>query len=182
MGSTVRVGVVVLLAATSLGCPPERRPNTGPPRSPPAPPLGLLSWPRMRAHEFGCLMQTRHGVRDARWGCARPDPGPQGDPCGDPRAYYDGPAFPAPAASTVAPSVEEIRLSWEHRDLQSVGVVLRGDLAESEARRRLGLPPAGARLPPNVQGITVQRCGTGRTCVDLVGFDHLGAGEVDCPR
>jgi hypothetical protein len=136
----------------------------------------------MRAQQLGCLLQTRYGVRDPRWGCARPDPGPLGDPCGDTRAYYDGPSFPAAAAATVAPGVEEVRLSWEHRDLQSVAVVLRGDLDEAEARRRLDLPPPGTPLPPNVQAIIVQRCGTSRTCVDLVGFDHMGAGDVDCPR
>jgi hypothetical protein len=83
--------------------------------------------------------------------------------------------------SAVAPGVEEIRLSWEHRSLQAVSVVLRGALAEAAARRRLDLPPVGVPLPPNVQSISVQPCATDRTCVDLVGFDHMGAGEVECP-
>ena len=184
MGPASRLCVALLLAAAGSGCPPDRPPVTGPPGAtarPPAPPIGLLSWPRMRAHEFGCLLQTRYGARDPRWGCARPDPGPAGDPCTHTRAYYDGPAFPASAVAAVAAGVEEIRLSWEHRDLQAVSVVLRGALPEAEARRRLDLPQVGAPLPANVQGITVQRCGRDRTCVDLVGFDHMGAGEVECP-
>jgi len=85
------------------------------------------------------------------------------------------------AAATVAPGVAEIRLSWEHGDLQSVVIVLRGGWSEPDARRRLGLPAAGTALPPNVQSIGVQRCGRDHTCVDLVGFDHMGAGDVECP-
>jgi hypothetical protein len=172
------VGVLALAAGT--GCPPARGPQTGPPRAAPA--VGLLTWPRMRAVEFGCLLQTRYRARDPRWSCATPDTGPRGDPCGDTVAYYAGPAFPPERAGEVAPGVVDVRLSWEHRNLQSVVVELEGELTEAEARRRLDLPAAGAALPANVQAITVQRCGRGRTCVDLVGFDHLGAGEVDCPR
>jgi hypothetical protein len=187
MRLAVRLCAVALALATGLGCPPNRPPVTGPPGRPlvagqtPRPAAGLPTWPRMRAVEFGCLLQTRFGARDPRWNCARPDPGPAGDPCGDTRAYYDGPAFPRAAAGAVAPGVLEVTLAWEHRDLQSAVFVLDGVLPEAEARRRLGLPAAGAPLPPNVQAITVQRCATSRTCVDLVGFDHLGAADVECP-
>ena len=182
--STRHASALLLLAATSLGCPPDRPPPARPPRldQQPAPPTGLLSWPRMRADQFGCLLETRHAVRDPRWSCARPDPGPRGDPCLNTRAYYDGPGFPDEAAARLAPGVEGVRLSWEHRDLQSVVIVLRGLLSEADARRRLGLPAVGAALPPNVQRIGVQGCARDRTCVDLVGFDHMGAGEVECPR
>ena len=182
MRQALRRCAVLLALAAGPGCPPARAPQTGPPHPTRTVAIGLLTWPRMRAVDFGCLLQTRYGLRDPRWNCARPDPGPEGDPCGDTRAYYDGPVFPPAAAREVGPGVLEVRLSWEHRDLQSVAVVLDGDFAEPEARRRLGLPPPGTALPPNVQGITVQRCGTRRTCVDLVGFDHMGAGDVDCPR
>jgi hypothetical protein len=179
----LRACALLVLAAAGVGCPPDRPPVTGPPRGePPAPPVGLITWPRMRADAFGCLLETRYGVRDPRWGCARPDPGPRGDPCLNTRAYYAGPAFPPAAAATVAPGVEEIRLAWEHRDLQSVVFELRGALPETDARRRLGLPDAGAALPPNVQRVTVQRCAPARTCVELVGFDHMGAGDVECPQ
>ena len=182
MRPVLRLCAVALALGTGLGCPPARGPQTGPPRPAPTPVAGLLTWPRMRAVDFGRLLQTRFGVRDPRWSCARPDPGPEGDPCGNTRAYYDGPAFPRAAAGAVAPGVLEITLSWEHRNLLAAALVLDGDLPEAEARRRLGLPAPGVPLPPNVQAITVQRCGANRTCVDLVGFDHMGAGEVECPR
>ena len=182
MDRVARLGVVALALLAGAGCPPNRTPQTGPPRPAPAPAIGLLGWPRMRAVDFGCLLQTRFGVRDPRWGCATPDTGPQGDPCGDTQAYYAGPVFPAAAAASLGRGVVEVRLRWEHRALQSVDLVLEGEVSEAEARRRLDLPPAGVPLPPNVQAITVQRCGRGRTCVDLVGFDHMGAGDVECPK
>lgn len=157
-------------------------PAAEPARSPPTVPLtSLASWPRMRADRFGCLMERELGARDARFNCALHGYENQGDPCQNTDAYYEGPAFPEQALPRLRPAPRELSLDWEHGDLQAISVTLPGRLSEDEARRRVGLRAPDAGLPGNVNAVSVSACRED-TCVRIEGFDHMGAGEVECPE
>lgn len=140
----------------------------------------LITWPRMKADAFGCMLERRFGFRDPKFNCSLHRYVNKGDPCRNTTAYYEGPSIPDAVAHAVSPDVDSIGLSWEGGKLQAVTVTFRRVVPAAEARAALGLPPSAARLPANVQGVDVQRCRRDATCVLVTGFDHQGAGDVDC--
>lgn len=131
----------------------------------------------MRADAFGCLLEQSLGHRDAKFNCALKGYVNQGDPCRKPDAYAEGPAFPDALASKIDRDVTHVELSWEHGELQSATFQFGKRLSKAEARRRLHLP---AKLPENVQSVDVQDCSKAGPCVILTGFEHQGAGDVNC--
>ena len=137
----------------------------------------VLSWPRMRADHFGCMLEKSLGHRDARFNCALKHYENHGDPCHHVDAYVEGPEFPDALASKVAPDVKHIELSWEHGELQSVTFYFGKHLSKAEVLERLRIP---AKLPENIESVDLQACSKEGPCLTLVGFDHQGAGDVDC--
>jgi hypothetical protein len=129
--------------------------------------------------EFGCFLEKVFGTRDPCFNCSLKGYVNRGDPCRNTRAYHEGPAFPRAQASKVHPLVSEIHLAWEHGDLQEVQVTLTRRLSEPEARKAFALPQGG-KLPAYVTLISIQQCSNRATCILVQGFDHIGAGEVDC--
>ncbi len=167
------------------------------------PNVNVLAWPRMSSSEFGCYMEQTLGHQDKRFNCSLKNYENQGDPCTNTDAYYEGPILPANLATRVHPLAREIELSWEHGELQQVTVTLEGTLSEAEVRNAFELPLAtnhpspetAQRLPENVMDAQVEYPlepinsspgklpGTpspGLTSIVLTGFDHMGAGDVDC--
>jgi hypothetical protein len=55
-------------------------------------------------------------------------------------------------------------------------------MTPAEAYQRVGLPPSGQPLPENIQSAKVEACSKATTCLTLTGFDHMGAGDVECPE
>jgi hypothetical protein len=146
------------------------------------PPLSkhdLLTWPRSGAAAFGCFIEKAFGSKDRRFNCALKRYRNRGDPCKNTKAYHEGPVFPPGKAAEVHPLAREIRLVWEHGDLQEVQVTLGKRLGEDEVRKAFRLPKD--RLPAQLTRISIQQCSKLATCILLEGFDHMGAGEVDCP-
>jgi len=164
--------------------------------------VNVLAWPRMSSSEFGCYMENTLGHRDPRFNCALKGYENQGDPCDNPQAYEEGPGFPANLAAKVHPLATDVQLSWEHGELQQVTITLKGTLNEAEVRKAFKLPSAEAyelseaeqrSMPENLMDTSVQyqtvnnSAGEGSsdpsqglTSVMLTGFDHMGAGDVDC--
>ena len=151
-----------------------------------APTLNVLAWPRMAPDAFGCYLEKNLGLRDPRFNCALQGYQNQGDPCSNPEAYAEGPAFPAQLASRVHPLATAVDLSWEHGELQQVTLTLRGTLNQAQVRQAFDLPNAGsastAKLPDNIMAADVESSSPteGLTSVTLLGFDHMGAGDVEC--
>lgn len=151
-----------------------------------APTLNVLAWPRMAPDAFGCYLEKNLGQRDPRFNCALQGYQNQGDPCHNPEAYNEGPAFPEQLASRVHPLATAVDLSWEHGALQQVTVTLRGTLSETQVRQAFNLPHAAsasaAKLPDNIMAAYVEAASPaqGLTSVTLLGFDHMGAGDVEC--
>lgn len=138
----------------------------------------LASWPRRKADELGCLVEGQLGHRDARFNCALKGYKNAGDPCRNTDAYYEGPSIPDETAGKAHAWIEKIDLHWEHGDLQAMDLRLRRPATEAQVRELLGLKGSG--LPPNILSLHVEACGKDETCVAVTGFDHMGAGDVDC--
>ena len=153
-------------------------------KGPARPPLSkhdIVTWPRAGAAELGCFLEKAFGAKDRRFNCTLKGYVNRGDPCKNTKAYYEGPVFPAGKAGEVNPLAREIRLAWEHGDLQEVQVTLVKRLGEEEVRKAFKLPASKTKtLPAHVTRISIQQCGKDATCILVEGFDHIGAGEVDC--
>lgn len=168
----------------------------------PPPTVDVLAWPRMSSSEFGCYMEQSLGHRDKRFNCSLKGYENQGDPCSNGDAYTEGPELPASLAARIHPLATQVQLSWEHGELQQVTLLLKGTYNEAEVRNAFKLPRAEAyllseaeqgTLPENIMDTSVQYESTddsmgkrpsnpssGFTSVMLTGFDHMGAGDVDC--
>lgn len=139
-----------------------------------------MSWPRTRADVFGCFLEKTFGVRDERFNCLLKGYVNKGDPCRSADAYYEGPRFPAAKADRIAPEVASVELAWEHGELQAVSLTLTRKMTARRVRKLLRLPSKTDGIPKNVMNVDIQDCGKTATCVIIRGFEHLGAGDVDC--
>jgi len=138
----------------------------------------LLKWPRMKADEFGCFLEQNYEIRDNKFNCSLKDYKNAGDPCKDDGAYTEGPQLPEDFASRLSPDLASIGLSWEHGELQSVALWFKKPFPRPDLEQRFGYhEPIDA---PNLQSFSTEGCSPAGTCLTLEGFDHIGAGDVDC--
>ena len=159
-----------------------------------APNLNVLTWPRMSSGELGCYLEQTLGHRDPRFNCALSHYQAPSDPCHDAERYDEGPAFPARLASRIHPLATDIELTWEHGQLQQLTLTLKGTPDAAKVRQAFGLPDAeeagtpGHSLPENIMSAHVESspptlpgdASQGSTLITLTGFEHLGAGDVEC--
>jgi hypothetical protein len=141
--------------------------------------IDLLSWPRASPADIGCRMEKLLGHRDARFNCDLKNYESSGDPCKNTTAYYEGPKFPRELAVRVHSLATGVNLAFEHGALQSITVWLHGDFSEQQVLQALGLRAAADR-GDNIMSIRIRPTATGTT-LGIDGFDHMGAGDVDCP-
>jgi hypothetical protein len=142
----------------------------------------LLAWPRMNVSDFGCLLETKFGLKDPVFNCSQDFHSRDwGDPCRNTEAYYSGPEIPDTVGPSIHPKIKSLRLSWEHGRLQDLGIVFNGVVTSSEIEELFGLE-LGKKLPANIISADLQECGKGTSCLSLTGFDHVGAGDVDCEQ
>ena len=183
----MKTWIAVALLAASLGGAAQASVEPGLA----APRIDILSWPRESAADFGCYMEKTLQHRDARFNCALRGYRNRADICKNPDAYYEGPGFPDDLASTVHPLATHVELSWEHGNLQAVGITLKGTWREADVRRVFKLPRAATYAlstaeqkahawPDNVMDTGVQFPAQDVTQVTLTGFDHIGGADVGC--
>ncbi|WP_175748414.1 hypothetical protein [Burkholderia pyrrocinia] len=192
--------LAVLVAAMPLLA--TANPSTG--AALPKPTVDIRAWPRMSSPAFGCTLEKTFAYRDKRFNCALKKYRNTGDACKNTTAYYEGPAFPDRLAARVHPLATKVELDWEHGDLQMVTVTLKGTWNETDVRKAFGLPRAEGRKlteaelrkqPDNLMDTSIQYPSSptddslgrrpsdpahGTTAVMLYGFDHMGAGDVEC--
>ncbi|MFL5322108.1 MAG: hypothetical protein ACJ790_20770 [Myxococcaceae bacterium] len=166
----MRLLLPALLLLTLFGCAHGRG-------YPPAP---ILSWPRQTISELSCTLIDRYDLTDPNYQCGV-QPAKVGDPCKDTTSWYQGPKLPDSALPRIHPDAGAVHLQWEHGMLQSITVDMKRKLTEDEVLDWLSLP-ALDRAPSNVKKIALQDCTQFSTCVVITGFDHLGAGDVECER
>lgn len=142
--------------------------------------MNILDWPRMASPAFGCLMEKTLGHRDPRFNCGLKSV-KAGDPCVDTENYYAGPMFPPALATRIHSFARDVSVEFEHGAVRTVSVTLKGKFSKSDVLKAFGLTDDGKR-PPNIMSVSVQDCSLDGTCLLLAGFDHLGAGDVDCSK
>jgi len=135
--------------------------------------VDVLSWPRMAADAFGCMMEQTFGYRDERFNCSLKEYENKGSACYGTDEYYEGPVFPEHLVKKVHPRLESIELSWEGGSLQNAWFIFDRKCTEAEILRAFDITPD--ELPDNVIGINLQDYH-----ISLLGFEHFGAGEMDC--
>jgi hypothetical protein len=144
----------------------------------------LSSGGRASFADIGCRMEKLFGRRDASFDCDMKNDVSTGDPCENATAYDEGPTFPKELAVRVHPLATEVHLSFEHGALQGIFVRLGGDFSAHQVRQALGRP-AFADRGGNIMSIHIQPAAAGKpdpkTGLPILGFDHMGAGDVDCP-
>lgn len=159
-----------------------------------APNLNVLAWPRMSSGELGCYLEQTLGHRDPRFNCALSHYQAPTDPCHDTDRYDEGPAFPPRLASRVHPLATDVELTWEHGQLQQLTLTLKGTLDAAQVRRAFGLPDTEGSatpedgLPENIMSAQIESSpaslpgegSQGSTSITLTGFEHMGAGDVEC--
>ncbi|HDR9506040.1 hypothetical protein C5615_05245 [Burkholderia cepacia] len=192
--------LAVLVAAMPLLA--TANPSTG--AALPKPTVDIRTWPRMSSPAFGCTLEKTFDYHDKRFNCALKKYRNTGDACTNTTAYYEGPAFPDRLAARVHPLATKVELDWEHGDLQMVTVTLKGTWNEADVRKAFGLPRTEGRKlteaelrkqPDNLMDTSIQYPSSptddslgrrpsdpahGTTAVMLYGFDHMGAGDVEC--
>ncbi|HIH2747507.1 hypothetical protein L3V59_20765 [Burkholderia aenigmatica] len=168
------------------------------------PTVDVRAWPRTSSPVFGCMLERTFGYRDKRFNCSLKQYRNTGDACKNTTAYYEGPAFPDRLAARVHPLATKVDLDWEQGRLQMVTVTLKGTWNEADVRNAFGLPRDDARTPTKAElrkapgnlmdtsvqypssptddslGLRPSNPARGTTAVMLYGFDHMGAGDVDC--
>jgi hypothetical protein len=145
-------------------------------------PPDVLTWPRMPVNQFGCYLEKTFAVKDKQFNCALQDYVNHGDPCQNTDAYYEGPTFPNNQAHNIHPLVTQVDLSWEHGELQAVSLHFKKQLPRAEIIARFHLPNKFSSPDEyqNIMSLDIQNCSPDGNCLIIQGFEHMGAGEVDC--
>lgn len=145
----------------------------------------LVTWSRMKATDFGCMLEQRFGVQDKRFGCAADfDRIDWGDACQGDGNYNVGPELPSRVAKTLPAPIKAVDIEWEHGQIQSLFVRFDRSMSEREVESLLGVRLDGPR-PDNVMTIGVQECSEGLPCpttLGIIGFDHMGGADLECDQ
>ena len=139
--------------------------------------VDILSWSQMAANEFGCMMEQTFGHRDERFNCSLTEYENYGNACYATEAYYEGPEFPEHLVKKVHPKLESICLEWEGGRLRAATLAFDKDFTEVEILRTFHIHPD--ELPDNVGYMDLEERNSLRY-LSLVGFEHWGAGDMDC--
>lgn len=135
--------------------------------------VDILSWPQMAVNDFGCMMEQTFGHRDERFNCDLKSYENKGNPCYNTDEYYEGPLFPQHIAKKVHPRLETIVLSWEGGRLQNLWLIFDQEFTEAEILNAFDIRPD--KLPNNIYNLNLNG-----DHISLSGFEHMGAGEIDC--
>jgi hypothetical protein len=144
--------------------------------------LGILDWSRMTRKEFSCLMEKTFGHKDKEFPCKTKQNLPIGDPCKNTKWYSAGPSLPTELGKKIHPLINQIRFEWEHGDMRSFTVAFTDRVSPRLIAHIFNLP-LETNYPPthkNVMSISIQDCHKDHNCLVVQGFDHMGAGDVDC--
>ena len=146
--------------------------------------LNPINWPRMPVDKFGCLLERELGYKDGKFNCALKAYKNAGTPCADIEAFFEGPVFPLSRVPRIAPQLSGIEIAYQGGQVRAVTLLVKERLSEAQLRQQLQLPAADA-LPSHVLSIRFDGCrpgAAGQICnvVLIEGFEHQGAGDVDC--
>lgn len=151
--------------------------------------ISILNWPRKNVAEIGCIIETEFGYRDPVFNCSKKNYVNKGDPCKNTDAYYEGLVFPQWLGSKIHAAIKDIRFDFEGGRLREIAITFMDSLAKEKIREWFKLPTEGVALPENILSISygenvfsndrpVNPAYT--RWLNIIGFEHMGAGDVDC--
>ncbi|MBY0242913.1 MAG: hypothetical protein K2X55_26755, partial [Burkholderiaceae bacterium] len=138
----------------------------------------VLAWPKASVSDFGCFLEKTFAYKDAKFNCSLKNYQAVSDPCK--HQYDEGLDFPDKFAARIHPLVKRIELNWEHGQLQAVTFEFGKKIDAQFVKAAFGLD-LNSINSKNVMSADIQDCTLHGACLMLQGFDHLGAGDVDCP-
>lgn len=148
----------------------------------------LINWPRKTVVEIGCILETELGFRDSVFNCRYKNYVNKGDPCKNTTAYYEGIVFPGALAAGIHPSIKSMQFDFEGGRLREISITFKDSVSKEDIRKWFGLP-GGNALPENIMAIDYgdnvysnEKPGDPAYTkwLTLTGFEHMGAGDVDC--
>jgi len=125
------------------------------------------------------MLEQSLGHREPKFNCSLKKFKPVDNPCVS--AYYDGVEFPPALVAKVHPLLSNIELTWEHGQLQSVSLDFKKGVDANSLRKTFGLDRTSA-YPKNIMSADIQDCSRDSVCLLIQGFDHMGAGDVECDK
>ena len=146
----------------------------------------MLTWPRASVDRFGCMLERDFDTRHPRFNCSLRNYVNRRRCLRGNRCLLRRPGIPADKADKVLPQIDRIEIANAHGQVQAVTFILKQRQTQTAIRALLGLPSSPrATLPANISSVDIQGCrpdGASQICnvVLIQGFDHMGAGDVDC--
>ncbi len=150
----------------------------------------LLSLLKKTPVEIGCLLQTELQYRDSLFNCDNKNYVNKGDPCKKIKEYYEGVEIPDAIAQKMDPACKNIKLEFEHGNLRQVSITFADSILISKIKTLFTLPSDKSKFPGNVTDIDYGENTFSKDkpvnpnytrWVAITAFEHLGAGEVQCP-
>ena len=150
----------------------------------------VLTLLRKTPVDIGCMLETTFGYRDSVFNCSYTNYINKGDPCVNTTAYYEGIVIPAALYTKIHPAIQDIKLDFEHGSLREVTITFRDSLLKDDISKLFHLPADNSSLPDNIMSIDLgdnvyskdKPVNPAYTrWLTITGFEHMGAGDVDCP-
>ena len=139
--------------------------------------------------EIGCLLETEFQYRDSLFNCDNKNYVNKGDPCKKTDEYYEGIKIPDELIKKISTSFSKINLAFEHGNLREITITFQDSLLKDSIPTMFNLPKDKKTYPDNITNIDY---GDAIYAKDkpinlqytkwliITGFDHVGAGDVDC--
>jgi len=150
----------------------------------------LLTLLRKTPVEIGCILEKAFQYRDPVFNCSYINYVNKGDPCVKTTEYYEGLKIPAALFTKMHAAIKDIQLDFEHGSLREINITFLDSLPKEKIRAIFNLPAENSSLPDNIMSINFgDNVYSGNKPADpnftswltITGFEHMGAGDVDCP-
>ncbi len=147
----------------------------------------VYTWLRQNPAQLGCFFEQTIGYRDSRFNCEIGEYQNHGDPCVKTEEYYDGFNLPESVVKEMSPVISSMTMDFEHGELRRIYIEFTRELSVDEISNYFNIPKSFIDKPLNLMSISlddgVDYFNSGdkfSSSITLVGFEHIGAGEVDC--
>jgi hypothetical protein len=147
----------------------------------------VYTWLRLSPADLGCFFERTDVYRDSRFNCQIAEYQNNGDPCVNTEEYYEGFNLPESVVKELCPVISSMTMDFEHGELRSIYIEFTEELSAEEIATYLNIPQFTLGLPLNLMSISLddgvdffEAGDKVSKSITLVGFEHVGAGEVDC--
>ena len=148
----------------------------------------LATWLRKTPAEIGCMLEEEFSYKDSVFNCSYKNYENKGDPCKNTKEYYEGIEFPANLTSKISPLIKDLVFDFEHGNLREIRITFKDSIAIEKVKEIFNLP-VKKDFPENIMDIYYGENVYSKDkpvnpnytrWLNIVGFEHMGAGDVDC--